>query len=181
MTTFNSLNEILSVETSRRNTDIIAGMVLNNPEFLTELMNGYLMNQEPLNRRAAWAVDTISEKEPDLLNPYLPVIIQHLPEFISDGMKRQTLRMLSRYDIPLESASILINLCFEWLVKPAESVAVKVFCMDILYRISKVEPGLKPELADSIEWRMDEETPGFRAHGKKILKNLRKELRDLHP
>jgi hypothetical protein len=49
--------------------------------------------------------------------------------------------------------------------------------MEILYRISQVEPDMKKELADSIEWRMNEETAGFRNRGQKLLKKLYMELR----
>jgi hypothetical protein len=42
--------------------------------------------------------------------------------------------------------------------------------------MSQTEPDLKQELADSIEWRMQEETPGFRNHGSKLLKKLYREM-----
>jgi len=48
--------------------------------------------------------------------------------------------------------------------------------MELLYRISQQEPEMKKELADSIEWRMQEEKPGFRSRGKKLLKRLHHEL-----
>jgi hypothetical protein len=54
-----------------------------------------------------------------------------------------------------------------------------MFSMEILYRISQQEPEMKKELADSIEWRMQEETPGFRTHGKKLLKQLYRELQGM--
>jgi hypothetical protein len=57
-------------------------------------------------------------------------------------------------------------------------VAVKMFSMEILYRISQEEPGIKKELTDSIEMRMPEELPGFRSHGKKLLKKLYRELKE---
>jgi hypothetical protein len=62
------------------------------------------------------------------------------------------------------------------LLSPKEAVAPKVYCMEILYRISQVEPNLKKELADSIEWRLNEESPGFKNRGLKILKKLYSEI-----
>jgi len=36
------------------------------------------------------------------------------------------------------------------MVSPKETVAVKVYAMEILYRISQVEPEVKKELADRV-------------------------------
>jgi len=102
--------------------------------------------------------------------------IEELPYFSHDGLKRHSLRMLSRSPLPSGHLGPLINICFNWLTSAGESVAVKVWCMEIHYRIAQSEPELKKESADSIEWRIQEETAGFRNRGMKILKKLCMEL-----
>jgi hypothetical protein len=174
-----SLRELLEVETSRRNTDFVAGLIDSDPLLFAELADLFFQNIEPFSRRSAWVMDVVAERHHDLLLPYLVQIIDHLPMFRHDGLKRESLRMLVRYPIPEERKGVLMNLCFGWLLRPSESISVKVYSMDLLYRLSESEPDIKNELADSIEWRMEEESAGFRAHGKKILKKLRKELRNL--
>jgi hypothetical protein len=171
-----SLTDLLMVENSRRNTDLIADLVFNKPELFDELVSIYLRNEEPVSRRAVWVVDTVAEKNPHLLDSYLETIVEALPRFDHDGLKRVSLRMLSRSPLPQNQLGELINLCFDWLVSPKETVAVKVYAMEILYRISQVEPDLKKELADSIEWRIAEGTPGFKNRGLKTLKKLYKEM-----
>ena len=171
-----SLEDLLMMETSRRNTDIISGLVLEKPELFREIMEIFFRNEEPVSRRAAWVADTVSEKRPELLEEYLGSIITALPGFSHDGMKRSSLRMLTRSPVPEQNLGDLINICFDWLVSSWESVAVKVFAMEILYRISLDIPELKKELADSIEWRMAEETAGFKSRGRKTLKMLYKEM-----
>jgi hypothetical protein len=172
-----TLQSLLLVENSRRNTDLVAGIVLQKPELFDHLVHIFLRNEEPVSRRAAWVTDVVSEIQPRLLEAYLEEIVVHLAGFTHDGMKRESLRMLARSPLPQEQLGMLINLCFDWLTSVKESVAVKMYSMEILYRISQQEPELKKELADSIEWRMQEETPGFRAHGRKLLKQLNRELR----
>jgi hypothetical protein len=171
-----SLTDLLLVETSRRNTDMIADLVLKKPELFDELVTIYLRNEEPVSRRAVWVVDTVAEKLPELLEPYLESIAEALPNFEHDGLKRVSLRMLCRSPLPQKYLGELMNICFDWLVAPKESVAVKVYAMEILYRISQTEPELKKELADSIEWRIAEGTPGFKNRGLKTLKKLHKEM-----
>ena len=84
--------------------------------------------------------------------------------------------MFTRSPLPQKYFGELMNICFDWLISPRESVAVKVYAMEILYRLSEIEPELKKELADSIEWRITEGTPGFKNRGVKTLKKLYKEM-----
>jgi hypothetical protein len=170
------LSDLLMVETSRRNTDLIADLVFNKPSLFDELVEIFLKDEEPLSRRAAWVVDTVAEKIPYLLDRYLESIVKALPHFNHDGLKRLSLRMLARSPLPQNDLGALMNICFDWLVSPKESVAVKVYAMEILYSISQIEPELKKELADSIEWRIGEEAPGFKNRGLKTLKKLYKEM-----
>ena len=171
-----SIEKLLMVENSRRNTDLVADLVVQKPSLFGELIKIYLSNEEPVSRRAVWVADTVAEAFPDLLEPFIESMILKLPDFKHDGLKRNTLRMLSRHEIPEQQLGGLIKICFDWLISSSESVAVKVYAMDILYRISNFEPSLKKELSDSIEWRIQEGTPGFKAHGTKVLKKLYKEM-----
>jgi hypothetical protein len=118
-------------------------------------------------------MEIVSDKHPELVEPYLEEIVVRLPGFTHDGMKRESTKILARSPMVKEQFGALMNICFGWLVSPVESVAVKVYCMEILYRMSEKEPALKHELADSIEWRMPEETPGYKSRGRKILAKLK--------
>jgi len=171
-----SIEELLLTEMSRRNTTMVADIVIQKPELFDELVRIYLRNEEPVSRYAAWVADTVSEQRPEFLSGYTGEIITMLPQFMHDGLKRHSLRMLVRSSLPSDQLGPLMNLCFDWLLSANEAVAAKVYCMDILYRISEIEPAMKKELADSIEWRINEEKPGFKSHGKKILDKLYKEI-----
>lgn len=171
-----SLADLLMIENSRRNTDLVADLVHSKPELFNELIKICLRNEEPVSRRAAWVADAVAEKEPELLKPHLESMTAALTGFGHDGLRRMTLRMLTRSPLPQKYLGELMRTCFDWLISPYEPVAVKVYSMDILYLMSQDEPELKKELADSIEWRLSEETPGFRAHGRKLLKKLNEEM-----
>jgi hypothetical protein len=166
------LKQIILSGFGRAYTNYLVGLIKGKPELFNDFMAIYLANEEPVSRRAAWAVDTYAEQYPEMLAPYLEIMVEALASFEHDGLKRHTLRMLSRSQLPKENLGKLINICFDLLVSVPEAPAIKVHCMEILYRVSETEPDLKKELADSIEWRMNEETAGFRARGRKILKDL---------
>lgn len=172
-----TLDDLLLLETSRRNTDLIAGIIYRKPELFEELFRIFASGKEPQSRRAAWVIDTVSEEYPELIAQHLGEIIDMLPSSGHDGLKRHSLRILARSPLPAgKRLGILINTCFDWLVSMHEAVAVKVYCMDVLYRISLTEPDLKKELADSIEWRINEGTAGFKNRGNKMMKKLRSEI-----
>ncbi|MCK9422511.1 MAG: hypothetical protein M0Q38_07925 [Bacteroidales bacterium] len=67
---------------------------------------------------------------------------------------------------------------FAWLLSPVEAAVTKVHSMELLYRLSELETDIKQELAESIEWRLNEETLGFKNRGVKLLKKLYKEIED---
>jgi len=172
----NTLEDLLLIEMSRRNTDAVVDIILQKKELFAELFSIFAGNTEPASRRAAWVIDLASEKEPELIAPYLDELAALLPVFRHDGLKRHTLRILARSPLPSgERLGRLVNLCFEWLLSPQEAVAAKVCCMDLLYRVSLSEPDIRQELADSIEYRMLEESPGFRNRAQKMLSRLFKE------
>ena len=181
MAEFESLETLLLLEMSRRNSDMLVDLVYQQPKLFEELFQIFLRNEEPVSRRAAWVIDILTEKMPELLFPYNEIIVRTLPSFSHDGLKRHSLRMIARAGLPPEELlGKLINTCFAWLLSPEESVAVKVHSMEILYQISQTEPALKKELADSISWRIHEETPGFKNKGFKLLRNLYSEIEILN-
>jgi len=166
------LSELLMNDNSRANTDFVGDFVRQKPELIRELWDIYFRKQEPISRRAAWIIDTVSEDVPAWVEPYIPQLIDLLPTFSHDGLKRHGLRMLSRNIIPEERKAELMNICFDWLLSPAEAVAAKMYSILILYDLSRQLPEIRNELIDTIEFQMTEGTPGFKSIGRKILAQL---------
>jgi hypothetical protein len=166
------LRDLLLAEMSRANTDFIAGIALKKPELVKDLWELFLSNEEPVSRRAAWVLDHLTETRPEWISDYTSRLIDALPGFSHDGLKRHALRMISRNPVPEAGKDLLMNICFEWLISRNEAVSAKVYCMEILYRICLEEPAIRHELTDSIEYILEEGTPGIRNFGKKILKKL---------
>lgn len=175
-----TLKDLLLIEMSRRNTDAVVEIIMQKKELFGELFRIFAENTEPASRRAAWVIDLASEKDPSLISPYLDELVGLLHTFRHDGLKRHTLRILSRSPLPSgEGLGKLINTSFEWLLSPGEAVAAKVYCMELLYRISLSEPDIRQELTDSIEYRMQEESAGFRNRARKMLRRLSRETAPL--
>ena len=166
------LKKIINSSQGRAHTDRLVEILRQHPEWHNELIHIYLSNKEPFSRRILWAIDLYSFENPEIINPHLEMIAGLLPEFSHDALRRHSLHILSRSPLPSSELGNLINICFDWLLSPNHNAAVKVYCMEILFRISLMEPAIKQELADCIEFRLNEETPGFKNRGLKILKKL---------
>ena len=166
------LRKVINSGQGRAHTDRLVNILETHPEWHNTLINIYLANEEPASRKIAWAIDLYTIENPEIITPYLERAANLLPLFIHDGLRRHTLHILSRSPLPLNCLGNLMNTCFDWLISADHPAAVKVYCMEILYQISLSEPGLRKELADCIELRLNEETPGFRNRGLKILKKL---------
>lgn len=171
-----NFRELLLKGNSRSYTDFVADIVNKRPELVSELWEIYLAVEEPVSRRAAWIIDTASEDKPEWVEPFLPSLIQKLPLFNHDGLKRHALRIIARMPFPENTDADLLNKCFEWLLAPAESVAVKMYCIQILYRLSETEPDILQELYDTIEFQMTDATPGFRSIGSKLMFQIDKDI-----
>lgn len=171
-----NFRELLLKGNSRSYTDFVADIVTKRPELVSELWEIYLAMEEPVSRRAAWIIDTASENKPDWVAPFLAQLIAKLPEFNHDGLKRHALRMIARMPFPEGTEGELMNITFEWLVRTTESVAVKMYCIQILYRLSANEPDILQELYDTIEFQMDDGTPGFKSIGSKLMQQIDKDI-----
>lgn len=173
MDTLAEIKKLLLNEIRIGHVGLVVDLVSQKPDIFNDIFEIYLLNEEPVSRYAAWVADTYSEFHPGCEKNYLERVILALASFRHDALKRHGLRMLSRNPLPEEPyLGLLVKHCFEWLVSPQEAVAVKVFSMEILYAVSRAEPALKHELADSIEWRISEEKPAFKNKAAKILKKL---------
>lgn len=167
---------LLLREQSRENTNQMIEIVMARPELFDELWTILLQNNDPLSRRAAWAADYCAEINPAFLDGKLEDLAKQVSGFKHDGLKRHSLRILARSPLPIENAGLLMDICFLWLESAQESVAVKMYSMMILFRISLLEPDISRELYDIIEIQIPEATPGFRNIGKKIMKKLQAQI-----
>lgn len=167
-----NIKDLLYEGHTRAYTDFVANIIFDHPPLFLNLWEVFMANEESVSRRAAWVIDVCSEEKPELIIPLLTALIETFPGFTHDGMKRHSLRILARSPLPAEKLGELASTCFDWLMQREESVATKMYCMEILYRISEIEPDLKPELADSIRMQMVEGTPGIRSCGNRLLNKL---------
>jgi len=163
---------LLMQQLSRQHVEYVAHCVGDDEREFEKLMDIVLHGKEPVVQRAAWAMDVCREANPELLSPYVEALIEALPGFSNDGVRRQVVKALATREIPEKLEGQLADLCFCWLQSSLVPVGIKVHCMQILANITTRYPGLAVELRTVINEQMPRNSVGFASRGRKILKQL---------
>jgi len=166
-------NDLRSLIQSWENIALLVRYIADHPEHLEIIMTKVLDDSKPEHWRAAWMVDKIHERHPELVLPYLPTMTNFVITTQNAGKKRHLLKLISLNDIQEENMALLLNFCLEVFTNAAEPVAVRVHAMQILYNIAQKEPDFSGELIELIENEMEYHgSAGLASRGKKLLKKL---------
>lgn len=166
-------NEIQTLIQSWENLAILVRYIADYPEHVEIIMTKALDDSQPENWRAAWMVDKIHDKHPELIVPYLPLMTDFVLTTHNYGKKRHFLKLISLHDIPEEKMGILLNFSMDIFTSASEPVAVRVHAMQILYNIAQKEPDFSGELIELIENEIEfHGSAGISSRGKKLLKKL---------
>lgn len=156
-----TLENLLELDQSRKNIDQVVALIVGQPKLFEQLWQIFLRDQEPLSRRAAWAIDIMNEKYPFILQTHIDQLMEVIQGFRHDGMRRHSLRIIESHHITPANIEKLTDICFRWLEDNTMPVAVKMYSIKILERIAGEEPEIIRELIDIIEIQMNEATPWF--------------------
>jgi hypothetical protein len=147
----------------------------SDSERMKELVDLILHGESKLSQRAAWALPTLAERKPDLLEQHLEALIDHLsrPEY-HDAVRRNVLKVLNMNGVPDFLLGKAVDQAFRLLADPKAAIAIKYHSMCIIWEACQKEPDLTDELVMLIEDQMPHGSAGFKSKGKKILKAARK-------
>jgi len=171
-----NIREQLKAELSKFNMEYIAGSLGTDPDHFHVLMDYVLNENDPIPPRAAWVAELMTQKDPELIIPWIEKLIHALEKFTHPGTRRNILKILARTEIPEEQQGFLLDTCFRWLNDDEIKVATKVFSMDIIENHISLYPELANELSEIIYHQWDKNSAGFKSRGGKVLKRIEKYL-----
>lgn len=162
-------------EHSKTQAQKVAQWAAQSTKNFEVLLDVFLHSDYRLNQRAAWPMGIVGDLNPQMLMPYLGVLINNLTRNgLHDAVKRNTVRILQNIDVPEEHLGVLADVCFKYLADPKEPVAIKAFSMSVLYNITKRHTDLKNELKTLIEEQLPNGSAGLINRGNKVLAALDK-------
>ena len=157
-------------ELSRTNIDYTIHALGNDPARFKELINFIISEPDPIPMRASWVVEGITVSYPEMILPYMGVLIRNLRKYSHQGTCRNLLKIFSRMEISEKYHGILLDICFDWLVVESRTVAEKVYAMQIIANHLKYYPELKSEFYEILDDQIPKNSPGFEARARLIKK-----------
>lgn len=158
-------------DTARITADIGVDLIKDNENLFYEMFRLSIDAPYPFSMRASRIIQLCCEKYPHNIIPYIEEIVPIIINTFEGGVRRNYLKILSQYiDFSkLQNIGMLVAKCFDWLASPSEPIAVRYYCMEILYKISIKEPDIKNELIALLEFHIDYGSAAFRNKAIKIL------------
>ncbi len=167
------LRKVLLQQHAKANATKIADYVGHNGARFKQLIIVYLAGPGKIAQRASWPLTICVERYPSIVLPHLKGLLDYLDTpGIHDAAKRNTIRMLQYVDLPKRSHGRVISVCFHYLHDKREPVAIRVFAMTVLGRLTKDLPDLKRELRIIIEDQLPYGSAGFISRARKVIKEL---------
>lgn len=166
--------ESLLFDSSKRTILSVSKMVCEHPELFDEVLQVAFADTSKVSARAMRVICFCSAENPELIRPWLPVLLGKLENVKTEGMKMNILKIFTfqPYRLEEEQLGYLVELCFRYISNGLEKPAIKAYSLDILYKTARQEPGLIPELIASINTRLPEESCSFNSRGRKIVRQL---------
>jgi len=169
------LQKMIQKMMSTREADWIASSVPDNPALIGKFLEYSSSDDRKLSFRASWTLSKVFDKDPEIIRPHLPVIVEKLDSISNESVNRSFLRIISLSNVSalsLKHHGILADYCFRALNSGTSSVAVKAYSMEILYQLALIYPELTNELSASITMLQGEGSSGILARGRVILGKL---------
>jgi hypothetical protein len=167
-----NLLEELPKALSKLQTLAIANYIGDDKERFKELLDIFLNRDYRFSQRASAVLNACASTNPELIGPYVNLLLDNLKNPVHNAVIRNTIRVLQFIEIPEEAMGGAAEICFNLLQSRKEPVANRVFAMTVLYNISCKHPELKDELKLVIEDQLPYSSAAFKSRGSKILKKL---------
>lgn len=165
-------------DTSRNTADMATAFLIENPAHINAFIDLTFSEEGKYPMRASRVVFLFFEQTPELSELYLKDILQRMRHLRDTSALRNMLNLMKcKLDkLNEENLGILVDMCFKLLENGKSQVAHKAYAMEILYKVSRSIPEIKPELAAVIERSIKHENTACRNTGRKILQKIYREI-----
>jgi 8-oxo-dGTP diphosphatase len=169
------LQAVINHIRSMKAAEWLASYATENPAFFLKLYKYSFSSDRQLAFKASWCLTKVVDIYPQVFYSYLPVIIETLGQIDNESVLRSLLRIISLSNFENLDEALhgkLADFCFNRLNSGSSAIAIKMYSMEILYRLSLQYPDLANELASSIRLIMEDGSAGITSRGRKTLKKL---------
>jgi 8-oxo-dGTP diphosphatase len=158
-----------------KNAEWVATSAIENPAIFRKLLEYSYSDDKKLAFHASWILTKVCDKYPEIIDPFLPEIVEKLGRIDNESAQRSFLRIISLSEIKEISSrhhGLLADHCFAALKSGFSAIAIKAYSMEILYKMAMIYPELANELSATIIMLQEDGSAGIVARGRIILKRL---------
>jgi hypothetical protein len=168
-------------DSSRNLTDSASNLCCDRPDLFPSLLELIAENRGTKSQRASRTTSFAMLFFPELFNKYTPRILELLLQAEDDSIKFHLLRVFADGDFisdkkltpkTEELFGHLMDFCFMAVESETKKVAIKVYAISILQKLTKIYPELEQELRLLITKFIEDAKPAFASRGRNILKQL---------
>ncbi len=165
-------------DSSRSLIDSVVSLVEMKPELFVTLFELVFANEKQYSQRAARVVYYLIAGRPDLFEKYSEIILEKIPEMPDESIKFSLLKVFNVCKLPKdeEKLGLLTNICFDLVEAKVTRIALKVYAIEVLFRISAIYPDIKRELIFLLEKYSNGAQTAFKTRARKIIISLKTEL-----
>jgi HEAT repeat protein len=151
--------------------DEVVAEVLDNTTLFDDLFSG-LQHDDPLVRmRSADAMEKITARYPEYLDPYKTTIIEEVAPIDQQEVRWHVAQMVPRLDLRETEVNEVFDILLGYL--DDDSKIVKTFSMQALADLAQQHPELIPQVTQILEEQTRTGSPAMKSRGRKLLIMLR--------
>jgi hypothetical protein len=148
----------------------IVAEVLNDSSLFKVVFNGMLSDDPIIRMRSADAVEKITAKHPEYLQPYKEKLIQQVARINQQEVRWHVAQMLPRLELSKEEQAVIVEILLDYLND--KSKIVKTFSMQALADFAERDAGLRPQVIKLLEELTRTGSPAMRSRGRTLLEKL---------
>jgi len=163
---------------------VIAEFILNNKNYLNELITICFTPLDKNNHKACWILEFVSYKELIWLQPYVDFLCNNLKHLTDESAMRPVakivqLLVISHYKktknsilLSEENLQKLIEASFDWLINDTK-VATKAYSIRTLYILGNHYNWIHPELEIILGKDYANHSAAYKAVAREVLKKIK--------
>ena len=150
----------------------VVAEVLNDPSLLEVVVNAMLSDDPIIRMRSADAVEKITAKHPEYLQPYKEKLIQQVAKINQQEVRWHVAQIFPRLELSKEEQAVIVEILLDYLND--KSKIVKTSSMQALADFAERDASLRFKVIKLLEKLTRTSSPAMRSRGRKLLEKLRR-------
>lgn len=151
-------------------SDEVVAEVLADPSRFPLVFEGLLHDDPLIRMRAADAVEKITARHPDYLQPYKNQLIKQVARINQQEVRWHVAQMLPRLQWSEAERTQVVEILLAYL-NDASNI-VKTFAMQALADLAEQDTSLRPQVIPLLEELTQSGSPAMQSRGRKLLRRL---------